>query len=150
LNNGSARGYFEVFQPSIKNQIIHGRKQSVSLFNDNTNVNYPAVTVNITNMAVGSECTTGSPEILFIWFYGDPTNSTEQMYVKVNDSKVVSDADLTQAQWQELTFDLASFNTNMSNVVTLSIGFERNEAADGSGIVFLDDILLYRPKPETN
>jgi hypothetical protein len=34
---------------------------------------------------------------LSLWFYGDPNNGVEQMYVKLNGSKVVYDGDAHEA-----------------------------------------------------
>ena len=77
--------------------------------------------------------------------YSDPNNAaTEQMYVKVNSSnKVIYGGDLTQTDWQEFSVDLASLGIDLSNVSSLTIGFERIGATGGSGMVFIDDILLY-------
>jgi hypothetical protein len=47
------------------------------------------------------------------------------------------------AAWQEVTIDLAAFNTNLSNVTTFVIGIERTGATGSSGMVFIDDIRLY-------
>jgi len=66
------------------------------------------------------------------------------MYVKINGVKVViSDVDLTLTAWQEVTIDLADFNTNLSNVTSFAIGIERTGAAGDSGMIFVDDIRLY-------
>jgi hypothetical protein len=150
LNNGSTIGYFEAFQPTMETDIVHGGRQSVPLFYDNKSAIYSEVTVNITELEIGSDWTKGSPETLVIWFYGDPNNAAEQMYVKVNDAKVNFDTDLTRSHWQELIVDLDPLGTNMNDVVTISLGFEKRGAAGGSGMIFLDDILLYRPKSEPN
>ena len=55
------------------------------------------------------------------------------------------DGDLTQAQWQELSIDLASLGINLYNVTTMTIGFDRAGANGGMGTIFLDDIQLYTP-----
>jgi len=78
---------------------------------------------------------------LSLWFYGDTANpATDRMYVKVNGIKVIYDGDLAQAQWQEFTIDLASLGIDLANVTSLTIGFETG----GSGMVFIDDICLYK------
>ena len=71
--------------------------------------------------------------------------ATEQMYVKVNGIKVTYDGDLTQAEWQEFSIELASLGINLSNVTSITIGFERIGATGGLGMVFIDDVLLYTP-----
>jgi hypothetical protein len=70
------------------------------------------------------------------------------MYVKVNNAKVVYDGVLTNAEWQQWTIDLTALGVNLSNVTTLSIGFERMGATGGSGLVFVDDIRLLFPMDE--
>ena len=83
---------------------------------------------------------------MVLWVYGDPNNAaTDRMYVKVNNSKVLYTGDLTQTQWQDWSIDLASLGINLSNVTTLTIGFERTGAVGGTGMVFIDDIWLFAP-----
>jgi len=54
-------------------------------------------------------------EALSLWFYGNPdndANATEQMYVKLNGSKVEYDgdmADIREASWHQWVIDLESF-----------------------------------------
>ncbi len=100
-------------------------------------------------IAIGSDWTVGSPEALVLWVYGDPNNpDTEQMYVKLNGAKVTYSADLTQEDWQQLTIDLTAFGIDLTNVTTLTIGFERTGTIGGSGMILLDDIQLYRPREQ--
>ncbi|GAH80678.1 unnamed protein product, partial [marine sediment metagenome] len=40
------------------------------------------------SLEVGQDWTVGGAEALSLWFYGDPNNDAEQMYVKLNGSKV--------------------------------------------------------------
>ena len=146
--NGSTVGYTEVFQPSMETTIVHSGRQSVPIAYDNSTASVSEITASTNDLAIGSDWTKGSPEMLVVWFYGDPNNpATERMYVKVDDAKVTYDGDLTQAEWQEFSVDLASLGIDLSNVTTLTIGFERIGASGGSGIVFIDDIWLYRPVP---
>jgi hypothetical protein len=148
--NGSTIGYPS---PSIadgehfvETDIVHGGNQSTPLFFDDTTASYSEVTVNPDDLSIGRDWTIGSPVTLSLWIYGDPTNSTsEQMYLKINNAKVTVNPNLTQESWQEVTVDLAAFNTNLSNVTTFGIGFERTGATGGSGMVFLDDIRLNLP-----
>ncbi len=55
-------------------------------------------------------------------------------------------------KWTEWRIDLQEFATqgvNLVNVNTFAIGFgdKNNLQAGGSGMVFFDDIRLYRPAP---
>jgi hypothetical protein len=81
---------------------------------------------------------------LTLRFYGDPDNAAQQMYVKINNTKIPYDGDpanLKVASWQMWYIDLAGHN--VSNVTSLSIGFDRIGATGGKGKVFIDDIRLY-------
>jgi hypothetical protein len=141
--NGSTIGYLTT--PSMETTIFHSGSQSVPVLYDNTSANKSEVTVNPADLPVGRDWTVGSPEMLVVWFYGDPNNSAaDRIYVKVNGVQRSYDGDLTQAQWQEFTIDLASLDISLENVIDLTIGFE----SGGSGMVFIDDILLYTTPPE--
>jgi len=141
--NGSTIGYFEAFQPTMETDIVHGGRQSVPVFYDNTSATLSEVTVSTNDLAIGSDWTKGSPEMLVLWIYGDPNNpATERMYVKVNTTKVNYEGSLAQEDWQQFSIDLASLGINLSNVTSITIGFERIGATGGSGMIFIDDILL--------
>jgi hypothetical protein len=81
------------------------------------------------------------------------SNVSEQMYVVLNESAVVyndnPDAALINV-WTEWRIDLQEFadqGVDLTNVESIGIGFgERNNPqAGGAGLVFFDDIRLYRP-----
>jgi hypothetical protein len=80
------------------------------------------------------------------------SNAAEQMYVVLNESAVVNNDNLSAAQvaeWTEWRIDLQEFadqGVDLTDVDSISIGFgERNNPqAGGSGLVFFDDIRLYR------
>jgi hypothetical protein len=151
--NGSTMGYpmpvFADDEHFVETEIVHGGEQSAPIFFDNTTASISEVTVNTSDLPVGKDWTVGAPESLVLWVYGDPNNTnTEQMYVKINNARANFDGDLTQAQWQEFSVDLASLDTDLSNVTTLTIGFDRTGATGGSGMVFVDDIWLYTPIDE--
>ena len=150
--NGSTIGYTEAFQPSMETGIVHGGNQSVPLVYDNSVAGLSEVTANTAGRPIGEDWTRGLPQTLVLWFYGDPGNAiTEQMYVKVNGVKVVypgDAADIAEAAWRPFNIDLAALGIDLSNVTQLSIGFERIGPSGGTGIVLIDDILLYRLVPE--
>ena len=142
--NGSTMGY--ATGASMETDIVHGGNQSAPLSYNNTSASLSEVTVDPGELAVGSNWTIGAPEILVLWFYGDPNNAgTEQLYVKLNNSKLlVSGIDLTQAAWQNAEISLADFGINLANVTQLVIGLERTGATGSEGILFMDDIWLYK------
>jgi hypothetical protein len=142
--NGSTIGY--PTGHSMETITVHGGRQSVPLLYDNSVASISEVTVNPAELAIGSDWTIGSPEMLVVWVFGDPNNSaTDQMYIKINSAKVIYTGDLKQAAWQQFSADLAALGINLTNVTTLTIGFERTGTTGGSGTVFIDDIWLYTP-----
>jgi len=142
--NGSQVGYAE--PPFAEKTIVHGGKQSMPLHYDNTTTSYSEATAKITDLAIGQDWTKYGIKTLVLWFYGDPTNAAERMYVKVNGVKVVYGgdvADIQSASWHEWNIELTSFDVGLSNVAELSIGLERSGVAGGKGVVYIDDIRLY-------
>jgi len=91
--------------------------------------------------------------VLSLWFRGDADNAAERMYLALNGSATVYHGNPNAAQierWTEWTIDLQEFaaqGVNLYTVNTISIGFgdKNNLQAGGSGMVFFDDIRLYRP-----
>jgi len=140
--------------PFAEQTIVHSGKQSMPLHYDNSTANYSEATANVANRPVGRDWTKYGITALSLWFHGDPSNAAEQLYVKLNGSKVTYDgaaANLTLIAWQLWNIELASFGVNLSNVTELSIGLERIGAAGGKGVVYIDDIRLYPlQEPEAN
>ncbi len=145
--NGSTIGYAEAFQPSMETSIFYDGKQSVPIFYDNTVAAHSEVTVNLADIQASQDWTKHGIKALTLQFYGDPNNSVnDQMYVKLNGSKVTYDGDsenLQRTGWQMWYIDPASFGVSFSNVTELSIGFERIGAVGGQGVVLVDGIRLY-------
>jgi len=144
--NGSTMGYNEPFQPTIETSLVYDGKQSVPLFYDNTVAAYSEVTANVADLDVGRDWTRHGIKALTLRFLGDPNNSLQQMYVKINGSRVTYDGsaeDTRLTGWQMWYIDLASIGVSLSNVTELAIGFERIGAAGGQGMVLLDGIRLY-------
>jgi hypothetical protein len=145
--NGSTTGYFS--GSALESTIVHRGDKSVPIFYDNTTASHSEVTASTNDLGIGPDWATISPEVLSLWFYGDPNNATtEQMYVKLNGSKVVYDGepnDLIQQSWQQWSIDLSEFGIDLHNVTDVTIGFEKTGATGGTGMVFFDDIQLYTP-----
>jgi hypothetical protein len=145
--NGSIIGYD--YPPFAEQTIVNGGNQSMPLFYDNNSRHSQAERT----LSPSQDWTGNGVKALSLSFYGDPDNAVEQMYVKLNGSKVVYDgepADIKQASWYDWNIDLTSFGGDMNNVRTIAIGFgdETNPGAGGSGMVYFDDIRLYRLVPE--
>jgi len=147
--NGSIVGYAN--PPFTEHTIVHSGSQSMPFAYDN-GVGLSEATLSLTDMR---DWTAEGVGILSIWFYGDASNVAEPMYVALNGTAVVSNDDLDAAlinTWTQWTIDLTRFadqGVNLSNVnsITLGLGNKNNPVAGGTGLIFFDDIRLYRPAP---
>ena len=141
--NGSVVGY--TMAPFAEQSIVHG-KQSMPLNYDNSTASYSEATANVADLQVGQDWTRHGIKALTLRFHGDPNNALQQMYVKVNGSKVVYDGDaenISRTAWQMWYIDLSSLGVSLSNVTKLSIGFDRIGTVAGQGVVYFDGIRLY-------
>jgi len=146
--NGSMSSHAD--PPFAETNNVHGGSQSMPLYYDN-NLMYSEATMTLTQR-IWTEEDVG---ILSLWFRGDASNAAERMYVALNGSAVVYHDNPNAAQiatWTEWRIDLQDFavqGVNLTNVNTIAIGFgdKNNLQAGGSGMVFFDDIRLYRPAP---
>jgi hypothetical protein len=109
--------------------------------------------------------TEANVKVLTLFFYGDPDNeanaTTEQMYVGLEDGNSYAQVeygyyddedmnDLKKQQWQEWNIALDDFNdVNLAGVNKVYIAFgdrDNTTIQGGSGMVYFDDIRLYRRK----
>jgi len=144
--NGSTIGYNEPFQPTIETSLVYDGRQSVPLFYDNTVASYSEVTAKVADLGVSQDWSGHGIKALTLRFLGDPNNIAQQMYVKINGSRVAYEGDaenLKRIGWQMWYIDLASTSMSLGNVTELAIGFERIGAVGGQGMVLLDAIRLY-------
>jgi hypothetical protein len=88
-------------------------------------------------------------DTLVIWYIGDLVNTVEQMYVTLNGTARVDNGnpDATQAEdWTEWSVGLSEFTgVNLNNVDTITLGL--SSVTGGTGILYFDDIRLYRSTP---
>jgi len=140
--NGSQVGYDE--GPFAERTIVHGDRQSMPLTYDNTGgTTYSEAE---RTLAPAEDWTRAGAQILTLFFHGDPDNAIAQLYVIIDGAKVVYDGDaqnLASSSWTQWDIDLAATGANLSSVRSLIIGVE----GSGSGLVFIDDIRLYRLAP---
>jgi len=131
----------------MERSIVHGGAQSAPLYYDNSIANYSEATVNVADLSVGSDWTKHGIKTLTLYFYGDPCNVAQQMYVKLNAVKVLYDGEagnITRIPWQAWNIELADLaGVDLSNVTELSIGLESIGFVGGKGVVYFDDISLY-------
>ncbi len=150
--NGSTAGYAEpdflAGEHYVETTIVHGGDQSMPLFYDN-NFKYSEAAMTLTQR----DWTEEGVGVLSLWFRGGASNAAERMYVALNGSAAVYHDNPNAAlinTWTEWPIDLQEFaaqGVNLANVNTIAIGFgdKNNLQAGGSGMVFFDDIRLYRP-----
>jgi len=140
--------------PYAEQSIVHNGIQSIPYFYDN-NVGYSEATLTLTSPR---DWTENGINRLTIWFIGDSANSAETLYFALNGSATVYHDNPNAAliyTWTEWTIDLQEFaaqgvNLNNVNTIALGLGNKNNPAAGGSGMMFFDDIRLYRsvePEP---
>jgi hypothetical protein len=144
--NGSTIGYMDA--PFTEQIIVYSGNQSAPIFYDNSfkfsEADLP--------LSPAQDWTEHGVKVLLLYFHGAPSNTVEQMYVKVNGTKVVYDGDpldIIKPIWKQWSIELASFDVDLQNVTELSIGFgdEANIAAGGPGVVFIDEIVLAASAP---
>ena len=146
---GSRVGYRE--PPFVEQTIVYEGEQSMPFSYDNSTANYSQAE---RTFDTGQDWTAEGVEVLSLWFYGDPANAPEPMYVAVEDSMgtsaVVHHDNLNAAQldtWTEWNIDLENFanqGVNLTNVKSIAIGAgdRDNPQPGGTGILYFDDIRL--------
>ncbi len=133
--NGSTVGHLE--SPFAEQTVVKSGKQSMPLFYDNTTAGMSEATRSFDAQNWVQSGIKG----LRLSFYGDPTNTATQMYVKINGTQVDYDGDaatIQQKPWHTWYVDLTTLaGVNLESVTELAIGF-----TGGRGVVYLDDIVL--------
>jgi hypothetical protein len=151
--NGSTAGYpdpdFVMGEHYLENVTVHEGQWSMPLFYDNSSAGISEVTRTITSTT--RDWTRQGVGVLTLFYYGDQANTTEQMFVAV-DNVVVNNDDINAARvniWTQWDIPLQVFadqGVNLNSVGSITIGFGNrdNPVAGGEGHVFFDDIRLYR------
>jgi hypothetical protein len=139
--SGSQVGHF----PAPFSEWVTVRKgQSMPFYYNNTgSFSYSEA---VRTFETAQDWTRGGTKTLVLYFQGLAENTAGQLYVKINDVKVVYDgaeSDLTKPFWIQWTIDLAKVGTDLKQVRTLTLGVE-----GGYGTLFIDDIRLYRIAPQ--
>lgn len=135
-NNGSQVGHGDA--PFAEKTIIHGGAQAMPFYYDGETEGVSEATRTFDDP---QNWTGYDVQGLVLWFFGDPTNTAGQMYVKVNDSKVTyagDTGDLLRKPWQKWYIPLSSFSgANLKKVTSLTLGI-----TGGKGVLYIDDIVL--------
>ena len=137
--------------------IVHGSNQSMPFIYDNNKQGYANYSEAEFTLTVLRDWTQEEISVLSLWFYGNPSNAPERMYIAIANSTgtpavVVHDdpAAATIDDWTEWVIPLQAFADQgivLNNVDRIAIGFgtEGNMTTPGgSGKMFFDDIRLYR------
>ena len=144
--NGALVGH--EFPPYAEQIIVHGGGQSMPYSYDN-NLKYSEATLTLT---YPRDWTEENVAKLSLWFKGNPANAAEAMYIVINGNAAVyhDDPNATQAngwtQWTIVLHEFTKQGVDLTNVDTIGIGFgdKNNVQAGGFGMMYFDDISLYR------
>jgi len=155
---GSAVGDETAWLP-LEEMIVHGGRFSVLYSYDNNKQGFAKYSEIEKALSYPQDWTKESMAELSLWFYGDPANDSELMYVAISNSTgqpaVVVHDNPNAAQidaWAEWVIPLQNFadqGVDLTNVDKIVIGFGTKgnmTIPGGSGRVFLDDIRLYRTR----
>jgi len=131
-----------VSAPFAERTLIHGGRQSMPFFYDNTTGKSTSEAVRTFDAA--QDWTAGGAKTLVLYFRGASDSGGGQLYVKINNTKVdfngSADA-LTRAIWKQWNIDLASVvGASLQAVNALTVGV----SGSGKGVLYIDDIRLYR------
>jgi hypothetical protein len=144
---GSTTGHID--GPFVETAIVHRGKQSMPVYYNNGanfvdidgKTSSPGFSEVVREFNSPQDWTRSGVKTLGLWFHGAAGN-TGQLYVKVNNVKVLYDGDagnIALSSWQPWNIDLAASEANVQRVTSLTIGVD----GTGSGVLYLDDIRLY-------
>ena len=155
---GSAVGDDTAFFP-LEDTIVHGGLYSLPFFYDNNKQGFAYYSEIEKKLDYPRDWTTESVAELSLWFYGDPANLLDPMYVAISNSTgqpaVVVNDDILAASidtWTEWVIPLQAFadqGIDLTDVDKIMIGFGtrgNTTIHGGSGRVLFDDIRLYRAR----
>ncbi|MBN2312421.1 MAG: hypothetical protein JXM79_00740 [Sedimentisphaerales bacterium] len=158
--NGALAGHpepidFSIGEHYVETATVHSGRQSMPLYYDN-DLKYSEV---LRTFDSPINWTRHEVTQLSLWYNGDSANAAEPMYVAIANSTgspaVVynDDPNLVTTAWTEWIIPLQAFaeqGVNLSSVNSIAIGLGTRgstSAAGGSGVLYIDDIRLYRSRP---
>jgi len=155
--NGTGSAVGDENTPSYTEEtIVHGGRQSMPFFFDNDKQGYANYSQAEMTLSYPRDWTEKQVGVLSLWFYGDPSNDPEKVYVAVANTTgalaVVYHDDPAAAQlgaWTEWRIDLQTFTEkgiDLADVdrIALGIGTQGNTTTPGgAGKMIFDDIRLY-------
>jgi hypothetical protein len=138
-DTGSTVGYPE--SPFAEMVLAQSGEQSMPFFYDNTGG--IALSEAERTFDVPHDWSRHGIKSLSLHFFGDLDNSSGQLYLKINGTKIPYDGsaeDLKIPAWMPWAIDLASLGLNLQNIESLTIGID---GAGASGMLLIDAIQLY-------
>ncbi|MHC4626128.1 MAG: LamG domain-containing protein [Planctomycetota bacterium] len=152
--NGALAGHPDPIDPAggshyVETTIVHSRAQSMPIYYDN-NLKYSEVT---RTLSPAQNWTRDGVATLSLWIHGASANAQEKLYVALNGVAVEYGGDaavLQTSDWTEWLIPLQAFadlGVNLNSITTISVGLgdKDNVVGGGSGVLYVDDIRLYRP-----
>jgi len=128
--------------PYAERANVHSGSQAMPFSYDNTAGS--GVSEASRTFSPAQDWTVGGLKTLVLFFKGQFANGAGQVYVKVNGTQVSYDGNanaLTRDLWTQWNVDLSSLSVKA--VSTLTIGV----SGTGKGVLYVDDIRLYRVAP---
>jgi len=140
--SGSMVGYDPIQGDIVEKTLVHGGRQSMPLYYDNTAASKSEAT---RTFDAPRDWTAHGITTLVVYFRGQVGNAPASLYLKIDDTKVPLDNAAATAMplWKQWAVPLAATGANLENVRSLTIGVE----GGGTGTVFIDDIRLYAAAP---
>ena len=129
--------------PFAETAIVHGGGQAMPLEYSNTKAPYYAEAERFFDEP--QDWTPYGIATLTVHLRGALDN-TGQLYVKINDAKVLYDGDIASLVWQAWSIDLSTLKTDLTSVEKLTIGIE---GSDATGTLYIDDIQLHPAPPDS-
>jgi len=154
LLGGSMTGYLD--SPFVETTVVQSGAQSMPIsydndgdfVNGNGETSSPTFSQVVREFDSAQDWTAAGATTLVLYFCGNLDNDAAQLYLKINGVQVNYDGDTAQLKspvWKQWSVDLASLGNAAKKVTTLAIGV----SGGGSGLLFVDDIRLYRAAPST-
>jgi len=137
--------------------IVHGGKQSMPM--DYNDVKKPWYSEAERTWQPAQDWTTGGADTLTLYFRGEPNNSPEPLYARIEDNAgrmtVVVQADagaVRRTQWQKwyIAFaDVRAAGVDVAAVqkMVIGVGDRENPKPGGTGRIYIDDIRLTKRRP---
>ncbi len=141
-DNGSQVGHD--LPPYVERTTVHGGRQSMPLYYGQNGASQSEVS---RTFAPAQDWTRSGITALVLFFQGQAANVSGDLYVAINGAEVSysGDAgDLAAGEWKQWNITLPA-GANLGSVKTLTIG-----VSGGQGMLYIDDLCLYRSAPAVN